>query len=76
LIPRAISDVSSIDLSLDVFGRIMPSPILVVPTVGHQQLHRDGEKETHRGTTAAGSTMVVSANASYPPDPVVAAASP
>jgi len=74
LIPRAVADVSSMDLSLDVFGRIMSSPILVAPTAGHQQLHRDGEKETHRGATAAGATMVVSTNASYPLDQVASAA--
>ena len=74
LIPRAVADVSSIDLSVDVFGRIMPSPILVAPTAGHQQLHRDGEKETHRGATTAGATMVVSTNASYPLQQVAASA--
>lgn len=65
LIPRAMADVSSIDLSTEALGQPMASPILVAPTAGHQQLHPDGEKETHRGATAAGVTMVVSNNSSY-----------
>ena len=66
LIPRAVGGPGSVDLSTTVLGQRMPSPVFVSPTSGHQRLHREGELETHRGTTAAGVTMIVSNNSSFP----------
>ena len=65
LIPHVVGDVRSVDLSTEVLGQQMPSPILISPSSGHQRLHRQGEKETHRGATAAGVTMIVSHGSSF-----------
>ncbi len=74
IVPRAVADVRSLDLSTELFGQKMSSPILVAPTAGHAQLHADGEKATHQGATTAGALMVVSSNASFPIDEVANAA--
>ena len=65
LIPRVVGGVSSVDLSTAVLRQQMPSPIFISPSSGHQRLHREGEKETHRGATAAGVTMIVSNDSSF-----------
>lgn len=74
LIPRRMTDVSSVDLSTEILGQRLDSPLLIAPTAGHQQLHPEGEKETHRGATAARVTMVVSSVSSFPLDQISAAA--
>jgi len=74
IVPRAAADVRSIDMSAEVLGISMSSPIIVAPTAGHGQLHADGEKATHQGATAAGALMSVSSNASFGIDEVAKAA--
>jgi 4-hydroxymandelate oxidase len=74
IVPRAVADVSSMDLSTELFGIKMAAPIVVAPTAGHAQLHADGEKATHQGATAAGALMSVSSNSSFPIDEVAKAA--
>jgi isopentenyl diphosphate isomerase/L-lactate dehydrogenase-like FMN-dependent dehydrogenase len=65
LIPHVVGGASSVDLSTEVLGQPMPSPIFISPSSGHQRLHAEGEKDTHRGATAAGVTMIVSYNSSF-----------
>jgi isopentenyl diphosphate isomerase/L-lactate dehydrogenase-like FMN-dependent dehydrogenase len=74
LIPRAVADVSTVDLSTELLGQKLHAPILVAPTAGHLQFHPQGELETHRGATAANTTMIVSTSASQPIDKIAAAA--
>jgi len=74
LIPRAVADVSSLDLSTELFGQKLDFPILVAPTAGHQQFHPEGELETRRGASAARTIMMVSSGASYPIDKIAASA--
>jgi len=72
--PRFLTDVSNLDLSLDLFGSRIEMPILVAPTAAHQLAHPEGELATIRGAGAVKTIMVVSNNASYPIDKVAAAA--
>ena len=74
IVPRAVANVGSIDLSTEVLGVKMDSPIIVAPTAGHGQLHADGEKATHQGATAVGALMSVSSNSSFSIDEVAKAA--
>lgn len=74
IVPRAVGDGGLIDLSTSVLGVKMSAPIIVAPTAGHGQMHADGEKATHQGSTAAGALMSVSSNASFPIDEVAKAA--
>jgi len=74
LMPRAMADVRTLDLSTELFGQKLAHPILIDPTAGHQQFHPEGELDTHRGATAARAIMVVSSGSSYPIDKIAAAA--
>lgn len=74
LVPRVTSAGGPVNLATEIFGQKLAAPLLVCPTAGHAQLHPEGEKETHRGATAAGTTMIVSNNSSFPFDQIAEAA--
>lgn len=71
--PRMLVNMSTMDLSLELFGDKIGSPILIAPTAGHQQVHPEGELATARGAMAIRTIMVVSSNSSYPIDQIVQA---
>src|SRR5579863_7017139 len=75
LVPRGVSDVSSIKTATQVLGTPMNFPMMVSPSAAHGALHPDGEMGTHKGATSAANTpMIISANASFSVDKIGAAA--
>lgn len=58
--PRVLVDVSRIALETTVLGIELPTPLLIAPTAYHGLAHPEGECETARGASAAGSLMVAS----------------
>jgi 4-hydroxymandelate oxidase len=56
--PRVLRDVSSIDISRELFGRKLKSPILLAPTGYHKIFHPDGELAVVRAASDAGSLLV------------------
>ncbi len=64
IVPRVMRDVSSIDTSVEVFGRRWPSPLWIAPTALQRMAHPDGELATARAAAARGMTMAVSTSAS------------
>ncbi len=72
--PRFLTDVSRLDLSLELFGAQMEMPILVCPMGGHQRAHPEGELATARAAGAVKTILAVSTNSSYPIDKITAAA--
>jgi 4-hydroxymandelate oxidase len=61
--PRALVDVSSIDMRVRLFGLDLPHPILLAPLAYQKLLHREGEIAAARGAAAAGALFVVSSSA-------------
>jgi isopentenyl diphosphate isomerase/L-lactate dehydrogenase-like FMN-dependent dehydrogenase len=64
--PRMMVDTTKLDLSLELFGQTMFSPILVGPTARQRRFHADGELAMVRGAAAAKVAMVVSGRSSQP----------
>ena len=64
-VPRALVDVSRVDLSTTVLGRRIGLPVLGAPTGLCGLVHREGELALARGVHAAGSIYVLAAMASY-----------
>ncbi|MDX2154409.1 MAG: alpha-hydroxy acid oxidase [Bryobacteraceae bacterium] len=60
IVPRVCRDVSSIDTSLQIFGRRHEAPILLAPAAYHRLFHPDAELESVRGANAAGITFCAS----------------
>lgn len=64
IVPRVMRDVSSIDTSVELFGRRWPSPIWIAPTALQRMAHPDGEMATARAAAARGATLAISTSAS------------
>ncbi len=55
----------SVDTSTELFGRSMPSPIMLAPTARQRDCHPEGELGMHRAATTVGATMIVSNVSSF-----------
>jgi len=72
-LPRMLVEVDKLDLSTELFGQKLTTPIMIAPTGTHGLLHPEGELATMRGAAAAGALMVVSTGASMPLDKIAGA---
>ena len=64
--PRTMVNTLKLDLSCELFGETMFSPILVGPTSNQKRFHPEGELAMARGASTAKAVMVVSTRSSYP----------
>jgi 4-hydroxymandelate oxidase len=62
--PRVLTDVSTVDTALSLFGATYATPIGVSPTAYHRLVDGEGEVATAQGAGAAGALFVVSVFAS------------
>lgn len=62
--PRILRDVAAMDLSTEVLGRRLRTPVLLGASALHRLSHPDGELATARAATAAGSLMMLSTSSS------------
>jgi 4-hydroxymandelate oxidase len=64
LLPRVMTDTSTVDMSVTVLGRQWRTPLFTCPTALHRLAHPDGELATARGAATRGVTMTLSTSAS------------
>jgi isopentenyl diphosphate isomerase/L-lactate dehydrogenase-like FMN-dependent dehydrogenase len=64
LLPRALVDVSKVDLSTIVLGQRIEMPVLIAPVAVQRLAHPDGELATARAAAQAGTIMALSTMAS------------
>jgi isopentenyl diphosphate isomerase/L-lactate dehydrogenase-like FMN-dependent dehydrogenase len=64
--PRLMVDVTELDLTVELLGDSMFTPILVGPVSEQKRFHPEGELAMARGASAAQAGMVVSSRASFP----------
>jgi 4-hydroxymandelate oxidase len=57
---RVLVDVRERDLSTEVLGREISTPIMLAPTAFHRMAHADGELATARAASSAGTLMTLS----------------
>ncbi len=60
LLPRVLRDVSRVDVSLELFGRRLATPMMIAPAGYHRLFHPDGECATARGAALARVPFAVS----------------
>ena len=65
IVPRMLRDVATRDLSVELFGRVMPSPVLLAPIGVLTLVHPEGELAVARAAAALGVTMVLSTAAAH-----------
>ncbi len=64
--PRMARDCSSRDLSVTLFGRTLPTPLLTAPIGVLSLAHPEADLAVARAAAQAGTPMVISNQASYP----------
>jgi 4-hydroxymandelate oxidase len=70
--PRLMIDTRQIDLSSQLFGQSLFTPILIGPLSNQKRFHPDGELAMARGASAAKAVMVVADRSSHPIDQIAA----
>lgn len=65
LIPRMLTDVSRRDLSVELFGRRLPTPLLLSPIGVQGIVHPEAELAVARGASEIGVPMILSSVSSY-----------
>jgi lactate 2-monooxygenase len=64
IVPRMLRDVSTRDLSVELFGRVYPSPLIAAPVGVLELAHRDADRGIARAAAALGIAYVASNQAS------------
>src|SRR6476646_5398222 len=73
--PRVLVRVGNRDQSVALFGRALPSPIVVAPMAFQKMAHADGELATVRACATAGAAFVASTVATVGLEEIAAATS-
>ena len=73
IVQRVMRDVSTRDLSVELFGRTLPLPVLLAPIGVLEMAHRDADLPAARAASAAGIPFVTSSQASRPMEDIAAA---
>jgi 4-hydroxymandelate oxidase len=76
ILPRAMVDVSSIDLSTEVLGIPLAFPMMIAPSALQRMSHPDGEVAVGRATAESGLAMILSMNTSSTVEEVAATGVP
>jgi lactate 2-monooxygenase len=73
IVPRVLRDVGQRDLSIELFGRRLPAPLLLAPIGVLDMAHRDADLAVGRAAAAHGVPFIFSNQASVPMETVAAA---
>ena len=73
IVPRVLRDVSERDSSITLFGRRLPSPLLLAPIGVLEMAHRDADLAVARAAAAEAVPMIFSSQASVPMEQCAAA---
>lgn len=76
VVPRILRDVGERDLSVELFGRRLPAPLLLAPVGALDLVRRGADTAVARGAAAAGVPMVISNQAGAPTEEIVRAGGP
>ncbi len=72
IVPRVLRDVERRDLSIELFGRRMPSPLLLAPIGVLEMVHREADLAVARAAASLGVPFIFSNQASVPMEAVAA----
>jgi lactate 2-monooxygenase len=73
IVPRMLGDVSRRDLGIRLFGRDLPSPVLLAPIGVLEMAHAEADLAVARAAAAEGVPMIFSSQASVPMEECAAA---
>jgi len=64
--PRVMVNTTKLDLSLNLFGQQLFTPIMIGPVAQQKRFHPEGELAMAKGAAAANATMVISSHSDAP----------
>jgi 4-hydroxymandelate oxidase len=73
-VPRVLRDVSQVDVTCELFGSKLKSPVVVAPMAYHALAHPEGELASAAGARQAGALYVMATRATRPLEEVAAVA--
>jgi lactate 2-monooxygenase len=73
IVPRMLRGTASRDLTVELFGRTLPAPLLLAPIGVLEMAHRDADVGAARAAAAEGVPMIFSSQASRPMEECAAA---
>lgn len=73
IVPRMLRDVSTRDLTVELFGRTLPAPLLLAPIGVLELAHREADLAVARAAAAEGIPFIFSSQASVPMEECAAA---
>jgi lactate 2-monooxygenase len=73
IVPRVLRDVEHRDLSIELFGQRLPSPLLLAPIGVLEMVHRDADLAVGKAAAALGVPYIFSNQASVPMETCAAA---
>lgn len=76
IVPRVLRDVGERDLTVELFGRTLPAPLLLAPIGALDLVRRGADLAVARGAAAAGVPMVISNQAGAPMEEIAAVGGP
>ncbi|GAA4967023.1 alpha-hydroxy-acid oxidizing protein [Pseudonocardia tropica] len=76
IVPRVLRDVGERDLTVELFGRTLPAPLLLAPVGALDLVRRGADLAVARGAAAAGVPMVISNQAGTPMEDIAAVGGP
>lgn len=76
IVPRVLRDVGERDLTVELFGRTLPAPLLLAPIGALDLVRREADLAVARGAAAAGVPMVISNQAGAPMEEIAAVGGP
>lgn len=76
IVPRVLRDVGERDLTVELFGRTLPAPLLLAPIGALDLVRRGADLAVARGAAAAGVPMMISNQAGAPMEEIAAVGGP
>ncbi|NWJ72749.1 alpha-hydroxy-acid oxidizing protein [Pseudonocardia sp. ICBG1122] len=76
IVPRVLRDVGERDLTVELFGRTLPAPLLLAPIGALDLVRRGADLAVARGAAAAGVPMVISNQAGTSMEDIAAVGGP
>ncbi|MGB7754707.1 MAG: alpha-hydroxy-acid oxidizing protein [Salinisphaera sp.] len=73
IVPRMLTDISSRDTGVSLFGRRLPQPFMLAPIGALELAHREADVGAARAAAAAGVPAILSSQASQPMEACTAA---
>lgn len=72
IVPRMLQDVSAVDMSIELFGRKLATPLMLAPVGVLELAHKKGDVAVARAAAQTSTPLIITSQASFPMERIVA----